>query len=117
MKIITIRKILYIVVLALLAFGCKKSFLELAPISNANVNSVFKSKSDFDLALNAAYGTLYTIYAPKGSMSFTGELMSDNTTVSTLAISGAFTIVDQQAFRDYSISTTNTGVYQFWIDH
>ena len=117
MKIINIKKISFILVLAFLAFSCKKSFLELAPISNANVNAVFKSRADFDLALNAAYSTLYTIYAPKGSMSFTGELMSDNTTVSTLAISGSFTIVDQQAFRDYSIATTNTGVYIFWVDH
>lgn len=101
----------------LLVVGCKKSFLSLAPISNANVNNVFKTKSDFNLAVNSAYATLYTIYAPKGSMSFTGELMSDNTTVSTLAISGSFTIVDQQAFRDYSINATNSGVYNFWIDH
>lgn len=97
--------------------GCKKTFLELSPISNANVNAVFKTKADFDLALNNAYSTLYTVYAPKGSMSFTGELMSDNVTVSTLAISGAFTIVDQQAFRDYSITSTNSGAYIFWVDH
>lgn len=117
MKLINIKKYSLILMVAALVAGCKKSFLELAPISNANVNAVFKSKADFDLAVNAAYATLYTIYAPKGSMSFTGELMSDNTTVSTLAISGSFTIVDQQAFRDYSISTTNTGVYIFWVDH
>lgn len=101
---------------SLLFTACKKSFLELAPISNANVNAVFKTKADFDLAVNAAYATLYTIYAPKGSMAFTGELMSDNTTVSTLAISGAFTIPDQQAFRDYSVATTNSGVLIFWTD-
>jgi len=101
---------------ALCLVACKKSFLELAPISNANVNAVFKTKADFDLAVNAAYATLYTIYAPKGAMSFTGELMSDNTTVSTLAISGAFTIPDQQAFRDYSVATTNSGVLLFWTD-
>jgi len=117
MKIISIKTISFFLIAAIMAAGCRKTFLELAPISNANVNAVFKSKSDFDLAVNAAYATLYTIYAPKGSMSFTGELMSDNTTVSTLAISGSFTIVDQQAFRDYSISTTNTGVYLFWVDH
>lgn len=117
MKITNIIKISFILVSTLMTVGCRKTFLELAPISNANVNAVFKTKADFDLALNAAYATLYTIYAPKGSMSFTGELMSDNTTVSTLAISGSFTIVDQQAFRDYSISTTNTGVYIFWVDH
>ena len=112
-----IKNITFLLATVLLLGACKKSFLDLAPVSNANVNAVFKTKSDFDLAVNAAYSTLYTIYAPKGSMSFTGELMSDNTTVSTLAISGAFTIVDQQAFRDYSIATTNSGVYLFWVDH
>lgn len=117
MKRNTIKYFLPLLLAAIFGAGCKKSFLELAPVSNANVNAVFKTKADFDLAVNAAYATLYTIYAPKGSMSFTGELMSDNTTVSTLAISGAFTIVDQQAFRDYSVNSTNTGVYIFWVDH
>ncbi|MCU7550604.1 RagB/SusD family nutrient uptake outer membrane protein [Chitinophagaceae bacterium LB-8] len=110
-------KIAYILALLVLISSCKKSFLELSPISNANTNAVFKTKSDFDLATNAAYATLYTIYAPKGAMSFTGELMSDNATVSTLAISGSFTIVDQQAFRDYTVASNNTGVYQFWVDY
>jgi starch-binding outer membrane protein, SusD/RagB family len=109
-------KLAYILALLFVVSSCKKSFLELSPISNANTNAVFKTKSDFDLATNAAYSTLYTIYAPKGAMSFTGELMSDNVTVSTLAISGSFTIVDQQAFRDYTIAANNTGVYQFWVD-
>ncbi|MEO6230544.1 MAG: RagB/SusD family nutrient uptake outer membrane protein [Ferruginibacter sp.] len=115
MKIIKITCLLFSITFLLGA--CKKTFLDLAPVSNANANAVFKTKSDFDLAVNAAYSTLYTIYAPKGSMAFTGELMSDNVTVSTLAISGSFTIVDQQAFRDYSIATNNTGVYIFWVDH
>ncbi len=106
-----------IIAICLSLGACKKSFLELAPVSNANANAVFKTVSDFDLATNNAYSTLYTIYAPKGSMSFTGELMSDNVTVTTLAISGSFTIVDQQAFRDYTVGAANTGVYQFWIDH
>jgi starch-binding outer membrane protein, SusD/RagB family len=105
-----------ILILLVVAGGCKKSFLELNPISNANTNAVFQSRSDFDLAVNAAYATLYTIYAPKGALAFTGELMSDNATVSTLAISGSFTIVDQQAFRDYTIRSNNTGVYNFWVD-
>ncbi len=117
MKHLNIKTLALAGFLVLAAAGCKKSFLELAPVSNANVNAVFKTKQDFELSVNNAYSTLYTIYAPKGSMSFVGELMSDNVTVSTLAISGAFTIVDQQAFRDYSIATNNTGVYIFWVDH
>jgi hypothetical protein len=110
-------KIFVLLAITLFLGACKKSFLDLAPVSNANANAVFKTKSDFDLAVNNAYSTLYTIYAPKGSMSFTGELMSDNVTVTTLAISGSFTIVDQQAFRDYTVGASNTGAYQFWIDH
>ncbi|MCH5597796.1 RagB/SusD family nutrient uptake outer membrane protein [Niabella ginsengisoli] len=117
MKISYIRYCLSFLIVAFVASGCGKSFLELAPLSNSNVNNFFKTKADFNLAVNSAYSTLYTIYAPKGSMSFTGELMSDNTTVSILAISGSFTIVDQQAFSDYSIASTNTGAYNFWVDH
>jgi hypothetical protein len=109
-------KILYLIALTLELGACKKEFLDLAPVSNANANAVFKTKQDFDLALNNAYSTLYTIYAPKGTMAFTGELMSDNATVSTLAISGSFTIVDQYAFKDYTITDGNTGVYIFWTD-
>jgi hypothetical protein len=110
-------KIAYILAFVVFLSSCKKSFLELSPISNANTNAVFKTKSDFDLAVNAAYATLYTIYAPKGPMSFVGELMTDNATVSTLAISGSFTIVDQQAFRDYTVAPNNSGVYNFWVDY
>ncbi|MGC4235503.1 MAG: RagB/SusD family nutrient uptake outer membrane protein, partial [Niabella sp.] len=117
MKNLSIRNILWLPLLIMLMCGCNKSFLDLAPLSNSNVNNFFKTKADFDLAVTNAYSTLYTIYAPKGSMSFTGELMSDNTTVSTLAISGSFTIVDQQAFSTYSIVSTNTGAYNFWVDH
>src|SRR6185503_7251238 len=110
------KKIFAVLMAGMLIAGCKKSFLELAPPSNANAGNFFKSRSDFDLALNNAYATLYTIYAPKGSISFTGELMSDNTTVFQLAQSGLATIPDQWAFRDYSINASNTNVYQFWID-
>jgi hypothetical protein len=46
--------------------GCKESFLELAPISNPNAENFYKTRSDFDLAVNAAYNTLYTVYHPQG---------------------------------------------------
>ncbi|MEO5562926.1 MAG: RagB/SusD family nutrient uptake outer membrane protein, partial [Chitinophagaceae bacterium] len=112
----TIKKILVIVLAGMVVASCKKSFLELSPPSNANAGNFFKTRSDFDLALNNAYATLYTVYSPKGAISFTGELMSDNTTVFQLAQSGTATIPDQWAFRDYNINASNTNVYQFWID-
>ena len=110
------KKYISILVIVLIALGCRKSFLELAPVSNANADNFFKTQSDFDLALNNAYATLYTVYNPKGAVSFCGELLSDNTTVYVLAQSGTVTIGDQWAFRDYSINSSNSAVYQFWID-
>src|SRR5438093_12268673 len=111
-----ILKAINIAVLALVLSGCKKSFLELAPISNANANNFYHTTSDFDLAVNNAYSTLYNIYGPNGLMSYAGELLSDNTTLYQVASSGGVTIIDRWAFRDYSITASNTQVNQFWND-
>ncbi|MCE7060195.1 RagB/SusD family nutrient uptake outer membrane protein [Dyadobacter sp. CY343] len=92
--------------------GCKESFLELAPISNPNAENFYRTRSDFDLAVNAAYNTLYTVYHPQGPVSYTGELMADNVTI--LNISG--NQADKWQFRDYSLAPANTMVYQFWQD-
>lgn len=93
-----------------IAVSCKKSFLQLAPESNANALTFYSSKADFELAINAAYSTLYSVYDPEGPVSYTGEMMSDNATIHFIA--GNQT--DKLAFRDYDIKTTNTMVYSFW---
>src|SRR5687767_1476061 len=94
--------------------SCKKSFLELAPVSNSNANNFYKTKSDFDLAVNNAYGTLYTMYGPTGLMSYCGELMSDNATIYQVAGSGSITVGDRWAFRDYTLNPANNVVNQLW---
>lgn len=103
-------KILSLAIMLLGVTGCKKSFLELAPQSNSNAQIFYKTKADMDLAVTAAYATLYTIYAPEGPMSYTGEMMGDNCTLYVIA--GNQT--DKFAFRDYNLQTTNTLVYSFW---
>src|SRR6185436_4809609 len=80
--------------------GCKRSFLELAPVSNSNANNFYKTKSDFDLAVNNAYSTLYTMWGPTGLVSYCGELLSDNATLYQVAGSGSITVGDRWAFRD-----------------
>ncbi|MEZ4904470.1 MAG: RagB/SusD family nutrient uptake outer membrane protein [Spirosomataceae bacterium] len=92
--------------------SCRDSFLQLAPVSNPNAGNFFKTKADFDLASNAAYATLYTIYNPEGAVSYMGELMGDNVTI--LNISG--NMADKWQFRDYTLAPANTMVYQFWQD-
>ena len=105
-----IYKLTLVAFLFLAASGCKDSFLELAPASNANADIFYKTKADLDLAVNAAYSTLYRVYDPEGPISYTGEMMGDNATLYIIA--GNQT--DKFAFRDYNLKTNNTMVYSFW---
>jgi hypothetical protein len=108
----TIKQALLILGVSLFTMGCKDSFLELTPISNATADN-FRSKDDFELAVNAAYTSLYNIYHPEGSVSYVNEQMSDNAIM--FNISGIQ--ADKWQFKDYSLSTTNTMVYQFWQEY
>lgn len=56
--------------------GCSK-FLDLTPISVANVNAFYKTSQDAVLAVNASYSSLLDLY--RGDMWLLGEVMSDNT--------------------------------------
>lgn len=92
------------------SLGCSDSFLDLAPLSNANASGYYKSTTDFDVAVNAAYATLYTIYGPEGPMSYCAEQMSDNCTLYQLPGAAG----DLKAFKDYTLQSANTQVYLFW---
>ena len=108
------KLISFLAIVSFLTFswGCKESFLELAPVSNPNADNFYRIKADFDLAVNAAYNTLYTVYHPQGPVSYAGELMSDNVTIFNISGNQA----DKWQFRDYSLAPANTMVYQFWQD-
>lgn len=110
------KAIISIFFMAAVMISCKKSFLELAPVSNSNANNFYRTKSDFDLAVNNAYSTLYTMYGPTGLISYCGELMSDNATIYQVAGSGSITVGDRWAFRDYTLNPANNVVNQLWMD-
>lgn len=105
-----IKIYLLAVLLITTGWGCSDSFLDLAPISNANANNFYQTTADFDVAVNAAYASLYTIYGPEGPMSYCAEQMSDNGTL--YQIGGA--AGDLKAFKDYTLQSSNTQVYAFW---
>lgn len=90
--------------------GCGQSFTDLAPISNANTDNFYNSEADFESAITASMNTLYSVYAPEGPVSYTGELMSDNATLYLIAGAQA----DKYGIRDYTIQTANIMVYSFW---
>ncbi|MGK9126051.1 RagB/SusD family nutrient uptake outer membrane protein [Olivibacter sp. SA151] len=90
--------------------GCGKSFLDLAPISNANQSNFYQTIEDFELAVNAAYATLYTFYGPTSAVSYFAEQLSDNATLYNVAGIQS----DRWAFKDYNLKPSNTEVYRFW---
>jgi starch-binding outer membrane protein, SusD/RagB family len=108
-----ISKALMICCITAVVAGCKQSFIELAPVSNANATNFYKTKDDFDLAVNAAYNSLYTIYGPEGAVSYVSEQMSDNAIVYNISGIEA----DKWAFKDYNLKPANTMVYTFWQDY
>lgn len=103
-------KVLLAVLVAVSSTGCDKSFLELAPISNSNANNFYKTQADFDLAVSAAYATLYVFYHPQGPVSFFSEQMSDNATIYNINGIQA----DKKAFKDFNLNSSNSQVYTFW---
>ena len=106
-----IKPILTLLCIGLLSSSCKESFLNLTPLSNATADN-FKTRDDFELAVNGAYASLYTVYNPEGPVSYANEQMSDNAIVFNIAGIQA----DKWQFKDYSLATSNTMVYQFWQD-
>jgi hypothetical protein len=108
----TIQRIFTITCFCILACSCKKSFLDLAPASNANAVNYYKTQADFEVAIHATYATLYTIYAPENAVSYT-EIMSDEATLYAVAGNQA----DKWAIRDYTVNASNTLVYQYWQDY
>jgi starch-binding outer membrane protein, SusD/RagB family len=110
----TIKKILAISVLCIMAFGCKDTFLDLAPESNSNADNFYKTRQDFDIAVNAAYATLYVMYGPESGSSYCAEQLSDNCTVYSVSAFGTVNIPDRQAYKDYNVQPTNTVNYAMW---
>jgi starch-binding outer membrane protein, SusD/RagB family len=73
-------KIISLVLMLIVASGCKKSFLNLAPISNANVNTFYKTAADINNAVLAAYSMNKGIYINNlAAMAQLDEVRSDNT--------------------------------------
>jgi len=60
--------------------GCKKNFLEIPSQTTLTTSVYFKTKSDFQQAVNGAYAPLRSAYNGSNGAWAMGELRSDNTT-------------------------------------
>lgn len=66
------------IILSILVSSCGNDFLNLTPHSNANEDDFYRTKSEIETAMTAAYSTLHDIYHPIKAMYFFGALSSDD---------------------------------------
>lgn len=79
------------VFLFILFTGCNDDFLQLAPISNANVENFYRTQQDIDNAVIAAYKFHKNIYTTNfSSQSVLDEIRSDNTTMVQVDVTDRF---------------------------
>lgn len=90
--------------------ACQEKFLELAPVSQANTASFYKTQSDMITALNGAYGALQ-FNGQYGQNYVFAEIPSDDTRP---VLSGSVT--DQDEFDKFYLRTTNPFLLTRWSD-
>lgn len=90
--------------------GCQEQFLDLAPISQANTSSFFRTQSDMLNALSGAYAALQ-FGGQYGQYYVFAEIPSDDTTP---VLSGSVT--DQDEFDKFYLRTTNPFLATRWND-
>jgi hypothetical protein len=75
-----ISKFYQIILILLVASGCSKKFLDLSPISNANVNNFYKTQADINNAVLAVYSMHKGMYIDNlAALAQLDEVRSDNT--------------------------------------
>jgi len=77
------KKIIVSLAISVVLGSCSNDFIDLAPPSNLNSNTFYKTQQDINQATLSAYASLRTLY--NGSFYRLGEIRSDNTTYSWLA--------------------------------
>lgn len=107
------KKILLYSTLGLMLVSCKKSFTELAPISQRSVQTSYKTQADFTVAVSGAYdalqlnGTYGRIYL------LMNEMRSDNVANGAGASGVAATLEDIDRHREITTATEISGC---WTD-
>lgn len=110
-KIIYMKKILFTVISGLLLVSCKKEFLDLAPVSNANAQAFYQTQQDIDVAVNAAYATLQLDGQYRYAYWQFSEVRSDN----TINWDGAGNFPDAE-IDQFKEGSSNAIITAAWVD-
>ncbi|RIV17592.1 RagB/SusD family nutrient uptake outer membrane protein [Fibrisoma montanum] len=90
--------------------ACQEKFLDLAPVSQANTASFYRTQSDMLIALNGTYSALQ-LAGQYGQYYVVAEIPSDDTRP---VLSGSVT--DQDEFDKFYLRTTNPFLNTRWSD-
>lgn len=106
------KNIYFPALLTLALFSCKKDFLELAPISNANVAGFYRNASDIEVAVTSAYAALQSDGQYENAMWQVGEVRSDNSW--NWEGGGNFPDAEIDQFKE---SSSNNIINLIWLDN
>lgn len=97
------KKILTIIIAAILIYGCEDEYLNLAPISEISTENFYQTETDFNSAINAAYNSLQNLNEINWKMQ---EVRSDN----------AFAHREEAGFDidNFQVSPTDVNVAEFY---
>ncbi len=72
------KKIFYILLIAIISSACSNDFIDLAPFSQANVENFYKTQEDFEVAVNSIYDVLQDGRLYGNNFEILLEVRSDN---------------------------------------
>ena len=99
--------------LILIHFSCSKEFTELSPISERNIQSAYKTATDFSVAVNGAYDALQLSGTYGKAYLLLNEMRSDNTFNGGGANGIAATLQEIDLFKEIA---TATELSSSWAD-
>ncbi|QNF33204.1 RagB/SusD family nutrient uptake outer membrane protein [Adhaeribacter swui] len=106
------NKIYMLGLMSILLSSCSDDFLELAPISNANVQNFYRNAQDMQVAVNAAYSALQLEGQYRTAYWQMGEVRSDNTM--NMDVAGNFPDAEIDLFKT---AASNSIITAAWNDN
>ncbi|WP_025761621.1 RagB/SusD family nutrient uptake outer membrane protein [Dyadobacter tibetensis] len=97
------KKIILACLVGLASTSCQENFLSLTPETSLSSATFFKTRTDFEQAVNATYVPLRTIYNDRAWK--LGELHSDNTYYARNILFGA--VDNTENIADFAVPTAN----------
>jgi hypothetical protein len=108
-KFTNMKRIIVFLTLIVTFISCDK-FLDLAPISNPNIENFYKTEQDFTNAIYGAYSSLALNGIYHDNMQLVGDLRSDNTEMGTTA-STRFNYFQLSEFQDQVSNDINESIW------